>query len=449
MEETFSIIQNCNIFLSKINDVPGDDILRNRLKGEVTFLRAYGYFKLIRDYGEVPIITEPFDLNSNFDKSRSSYEDCVAFIANELDLAANLLPLNQSADNFGRVTKAAALSIKSRLLLYAASPLWNPSGNIEKWQKAADAAKAVIDLNSNQLYTGNYSDILTTLNSEIILAHLTNKQYQWDAFIGVEMFLSPSGFHGWGSWVPSQNLIDAFGTSEGKYISDPTSGYDPQQPYVNRDPRFYSNIVFDGRPYSRPAYFPDRYAVGSTNEAEFYEGGLDSPQGWDTWNNSETRYTFRKYCDTTYNYNTELQNNKFWVISRLSEIYLNYAESQFYLGNEDITLHYLNLIRERAGIQIPLAGLTGIELKNRIQNERQIELCFEGHRYYDVRRWKIAEVTENKPLMGVVITKNTDGTKTYNYKKVQDRIFKPQHYLLPIPRNEINRTNLDQNPGYN
>lgn len=447
---TYSIIQNCNIFLSKIDNVPGDQSWRNRLKGEVTYLRAYAYFKLIRDYGGVPLIKKPFDLNSNFEMPRNTYDECSSFIANELDNAAGMLPLQQSSANFGRATKAAALALKSTVLLYAASPQWNPANDQARWTKASDAAKAVIDLDASHLYTGNYADIFTTHNSELIMVRPTNKQYMWSAFQGAEMFLSPSGFHGWASFAPSQNLVDAFGTADGKDIADPVSGYDPQHPYINRDPRFSADIVFDGRPYGQPAFFQDRYGVGSSNAAEFFEGGLDSPQGWDKWNNSVTRYTFRKYCDTTYNFNAETQTNKFWVISRLAEIYLNYAEAQFYLGNTGTAIQYLNLIRRRAGINNPLpATLSGTALENKIRNERQVELCLEGHRYYDVRRWKIADVTENKPLMGVVITKNANGTKTYAYVRVQTRVFKPQHYLLPIPTSEINRTKLVQNPGYN
>jgi hypothetical protein len=449
---TYKYIQDCNLFLSKIDNVPGDADKRNQLKGEVTFLRAYAYFKLIRDYGGVPIITKPFDLNSDFTATRSSFDDCVSFVCNELDAAANLLPLNYGTSdaNYGRATKAAAMAIKSRVLLYDASPLWNPTNDLAKWQKASDAAKAVIDLNLFHLYNGNYADIFTTMNSELILVRGINKKNMWSAFEGVEMFLSPSGFHGWASFAPSQNLVDAFGTADGKDITDPTSGYDPQHPYVNRDPRFYADIVFDGRPYGRPEFFQDRYDAGHTNAAEFYEGGLDSPQGWDTWNNSVTRYTFRKYCDTTYNYNVETQTNKFWIISRLAEIYLNYAEAQFHLGNNATAIQYLDMLRQRAGISVPLPNtLSGDDLEKKIQNEREVELCLEGHRYYDVRRWKIADETENKPLMGVIITKKNDGTKTYTYTKVQTRVFHQRNYLLPIPREEMLRTNLTQNPGYN
>ena len=448
--DTYSLIQNCNIFLSEIDNVPGDSSLRNRLKGEGTFLRAYAYFSLISDYGGVPLITKPFGLNDNFSVARTSYDSCVDFISSELDKAAALLPLTQS--DFGRATSAAALAIKSRVLLYAASPQWNPSNDITKWQKASDAALAVINLNAGfQLYNGNYADILTTNNSEIILSRLSSAQPQWNAFNSCETFLSPSGFGGWSSWVPSQTLIDAFGTADGKDITDPTSGYDPQNPYVNRDPRFNADILYDGRPFGQPAFCQNRYIAGHSNVVEYFEGGLDSPEGWAVGSNSLTRYSFRKYQDTTYDHNANVDDNNTWVISRLAEIYLNYAEAQFYLGNNATALQYLNLIRQRAGITTTLPTLAGTALENKIRNERQIELCLEGHRYYDVRRWKIAEVTDNKPLMGVIITNNSNGTKTYDYTNlVQTRLFLSRMYLLPIPRTEMNRAPLlVQNPGYN
>lgn len=450
--ETYKRIQDCNLFLSKIDGVPGDDAWRQRLKGEVTYLRAYAYFKLVSDYGGVPLVKTPFDLNSKFEVSRSSYDDCSDFIAAQCDSAAALLPVsyNTGDANYGRATKAAALALKSRALLYAASPQWNPGNDQSKWQKASDAAKAVLDLNAFQLYTGNYADLFTTGNSELIMVREMNKQYQWSAFQGAGMFLSPCGYHGWSSFAPSQNLVDAFGMADGKDISDAASGYDPQNPYLNRDPRFYNDIIFDGRPYGRPEFFKDRYNAGHSNVAEMYEGGLDSQQGWDTWNASLTRYSFRKYIDTTFNFNVGTQTNKFWIIARLSEIFLNYAEAQFMLGHEDVARQYLDSLRHRAGIATDLsASLSGPDLLKKIQNERQVELCLEGHRYYDVRRWKIADATENTPLGGVQIVKNPDGTRTYTYIKVQDRVFYPQNYLLPIPREEIRRTGLTQNPGYN
>jgi hypothetical protein len=279
---------------------------------------------------------------------------------------------------------------------------------------------------------------------------LSNKQYNWDAFNGIEMMCYPSGFHGWAAFAPTQNLVDAFGTADGKYLSDAGSGYNPQQPYVNRDPRFYANIVYDGRSLGNAAYVA--YRKSSTNPTgtltEFYEGGLDSPQGIDTWNNSETRYTFRKYMDTTFDFNISTQTNKFWILSRLSEMYLNYAEASFYLGQEETARQWLNKVRNRAGITTGLTE-TGAALEKRIRNERQVELCFEGHRYYDVRRWKIAEVTQSQPAGQVIITRAANGTKSYLYKDLEQRIFKPGNYLLPIPKTEIERTGLPQNPGYN
>jgi len=449
---TFSTIQNCNIFLSKIDQVPGDTAVRNQLKGEVSFLRAYAYFKLVRDYGGVPLMSKPFDLTSNFDVPRSSFDECVNFISAQCNISASMLPATYAPgdDNWGRATKTAALALKSTALLYAASPQWNTANDLEKWTKAANAAKTVIDLNLNPLFTGAYNQLFVVPNNEIILARPTNKKFMWNAFQGVETFLSPNGFHGWGSYVPSQQMVDAFNTKDGKLITDPTSGYNPQNPYANRDPRFYENVIYDGRRYGRPEFCQDRYAAGHTNEVEFYTDGLDSNTGWDNWNNSVTRYCWRKYVDSTYNFNAETQTNKFWIISRMSEMYLNYAEAEFYLGNEAVAKQYLNLIRQRPSVNLPPlpASLTGTDLLKRIQNERQVELCLEGHRYYDVRRWKIADVTENAGCYRVRITKKTDNTKTYEFFKFQDRAFKPQHYILPIPAAEIRRTKLMQNPGY-
>ncbi len=442
--KNYSQVQNANIFLSRIDNVPGDDAYRDRIKGEVTFLRAYAYFQLISDYGGVPLIKTPFDLNSEFKIARSSFDECVKFISEELDKAATLLG-NTNAQR-GRASAALALAIKSRLLLYAASPLWNPANDQAKWTAASNAAKAVIDLPGFNLYTGDYATLFTTANSELIGVHLSGYRGEWDPFTGLEMMCFPNGYHGWAAFAPTQNLVDAFGTADGKYITDPTSGYNPQNPYANRDARFYADIIFDGRPTGNPAYFSDR----TTTQAQFYEGGYDSDQGYDVWNNSLTRYAFRKYMDTTFNFNTVTQTNKFWILARLGEIYLNYAEAEFYLGHEGTTRTYLDKIRQRAGIATPLSE-TGAALEERLRNERQVELAFEGHRYYDVRRWKIAEVTDNKPVRQVVITRNAgSGVKTYTYQDIEPRSFdKTKHYLMPIPRSEINRTSLQQNPGYN
>ncbi|MDF2189016.1 RagB/SusD family nutrient uptake outer membrane protein [Paraflavitalea sp. CAU 1676] len=448
--KNYSHIQNANIFLSKIDAIPGDEAFRKRLKGEVTFLRAYAYFQLVSDYGGVPLIKTPFELNSDFKVPRSSFEETVKFIVSELDLAAGLLTATGGGTATGRITGPLALAIKSRMLLYAASPQWNPTNDQAKWAAASAAAKAVLDLNKFSLYSGNYADIFTTFNPELIGVRLSNKQYNWSAFAGVEMMNYPSGYHGWAAFAPTQNLVDAFGTANGKYISDAASGYDPQRPYQNRDARFYANIVFDGRSLGNPAYVDWRKSSNNPDGtlAEFFEGGLDSPQGIDTWNNSETRYTFRKYMDTTYDFNATTQTNKFWILSRLSEIYLNYAEAEFYLGHEATARQYLNLLRNRAGIGVGLTE-SGTDLEKRIRNERQVELCFEGHRYYDVRRWKVADVTQNLPIGQVIITRAQNGTKTYQYKDLEQRYFKPGNYLLPIPRTEIERTGLPQNPGYN
>ncbi|MDH7460683.1 RagB/SusD family nutrient uptake outer membrane protein [Chitinophagaceae bacterium 26-R-25] len=452
----FYNIQNCNTFLSKIDAVPGDSSVRNRLKGEVLYLRAFAYYMLVRDYGGVPLFSKPFDLNSNFKATRASFDECVNFIVADCDAAASLLPVNYASSDakYGKATKGASMALKSTILLYAASPFWNDNKDATKWQKAADAAKAVIDLGAYQLYSATpYCQLFVKPNPELIMVTLKSAKYSnsYTDFTGIETFLAPNGFHGWSSFAPSQQLVDAFNTADGKLITDATSGYNNQNPYANRDPRFYNDILFDGRPFGNSAYCQDRYSAGGTSACQFYEGGLDSKTGFDNWNYSLTRYSFRKYQDTTFNFNTGLgATNHFWVISRLSEIYLNYAEAQYNLGNNAEAIKYLNLVRQRPGVNLPAldGSLSGTELFARIQNERQVELCLEGHRYYDVRRWKIAESTQNAGCRGVTITLNGN-VKSYSYGVIQTRAFNsPANYLLPIPRAEIQRTSLQQNPGY-
>ncbi|CAL1518775.1 RagB/SusD family nutrient uptake outer membrane protein [Chitinophaga sp. MM2321] len=450
-KNTYSQIQKQNIFIGRIGEVPGDATDINLLKGQVHYLRAYSYFTLTRDYGGVPLITKQVKLDDNFDIPRASFEECLDFMIAELDEAATLLSAGYTAEeDKGRITAAAALALKSRILLYAASPLWNPTNDLAKWEKASKAAKAVIDLPGYHLIQSNespYPQIFSTnFNAEIIFSRANNQDYGYHIF---DTWLSPNSYHGWAVHVPTQNLVDAFNMANGKMIDEAGSGYNPQDPYAGRDPRFYADIVYDGRGYRRSGDLEYRGASG--NVAEFFEGGLDSDAGLEEWNNSLTRYTFRKYCDTTFNMAAINQSNQPWIISRLAEIYLNYAEAEYHLGHQDVTREYINLVRARAGVTTIPVATKDAELLKRIYNERQVELCLEGHRYYDVRRWKIAEITENKPVRQVIITRLPDGSRKFVYQDLENRVFHaPQNYLLPIPLYELQRTtSLTQNPGYN
>lgn len=432
----YSFIRDCNVFFQNIGAVPGDAAMKKRLTGEMKFIRAWCYFNLISRYGGVPLVTKVYSLtDANVLSPRNSYQECMTFVIQELNDAAALLPDSYSGSDLGRVTSGAALTLKSRALLYAASPLNNVSNDNTKWQAAADAAKAVIDKGTYKLYSGaDYKQLfLEKFNSEVILCYGMNSTY-WDSMLDV--MIAPNGYHGWSVYAPSQNLVDDFEMKNGKMISDPASGYDPANPYQNRDPRFNAAILYNGTSFrGRPV--------------EYFKGGLDSPQSQvENWNASLTGYNWRKYADETHDM-AATGSNQNWIIFRLAEVYLNYAEAEYELGNMDLATTYLNLVRSRSSVNMPLVTASSTALRDAIRHEREIEFCFEGLRFYDVRRWKIANITDNKPLMAVNISKNPDGSFTYNYFALQQRKFIDANYLFPVPRYEIQKNNLlTQNPGY-
>ena len=380
--------------------------------------------------------------------TRDSYEDCISFIVTELDKAASLLPVKQEDKNFGRATKGAALALKSRMLLYAASPQWNSSGDTQKWKAAADAAKAVIDLTDNSGSLAyeldpSYKDLfLTSKSKEIIFMRLYSSEYghrfDWEN--------SPNGFTGWSATCPLQDMVDSYEMEDG---SMPTPDlYKTDEPWKGREPRFYHSILCDGQEFrGREIEF------WTTSDPEGVNG-VDTEYGPEGWNTSKTRYTIRKFMNEALTAAWVDKGTQPFIFSRLGEIYLNYAEAMFHLGDEATARKYVNLIRERAreGKDVlPDITSSGDELLKKIQHERKIELAFEEHRYYDVRRWKIAEQTENKVERRVHIVKDlATGKKTYSFVDVQERKFLPQHYLMPIPRSEIQKNPLlEQNPYYN
>lgn len=435
----YGCITQCNVFLSNVKKAEIDSAVKNRMVGEMKALRAFSYFRLISFFGGVPLITEPFTLEDNFDIPRSSYDECLNFIIKELDEATALLPLSYDAKDKGRVTKGAAMAIKARALLFAASPLNNPSNDLAKWQLASDAAKAVIDLNKYKLYPDYKKMFLATeaYNSEMIWVrpfnHIVDKET-----IGIELRFYPNGFNGYGQIEPLQNLVDQYETLNGKLPAEDPD-YDPQNPYVNRDPRFYATILYDGAPFK-----------GRTVET-FLPGGKDSKEGsLSPWNASETGYYPAKYIDESItNPNYLNASDPPWPFVRYAEILLNYAETEFHLGHEDVCREYINKVRSRPGVNMPPVTESGDALLKRLQNEDFIEFAFEAHRYFDVRRWEIAPDVLNVPAKGISITKDANGNKTYKVFTVEERHFSPKNYLVPIPQSEIDKdSKLEQNPGY-
>lgn len=437
----YAEIRNCNLFFSKIEEVPattGDaQAQKRRMKGEVFFLRAYAYADLLRHYGGVPLITKLYDLNDNtFAVKRNTYEEGVKFVLDDIDSAINILPASYtSSSDAGRATSIAARALKSRLLLYAASELNNPGHDAARWQAAETATLAAItaaEENGAKLYDGtDYKKIfLQKHNAEVLFDFNFSKL----GFGGIDIVCTPNSYGGWSVYTPSQDLVDSFLMKSGKRISDPTSGYDPTHPYDNRDPRFYADILYNG-------------AIFKGTPVEIFEGGKDSQQGPQGWNATNTGYHWRKYMDESIDVNKDASNQN-WIIFRLAELYLNYAEIEAALNKEDVARTYINKIRRRPSVLMPDISSGGEQLKRDIRLERQVELCFESHRMYDVRRWKIAEITENKPLRGVIVTK-TGNQFSYAYVVRQERSFKPELYHWPIARDEISKNPLlEQNPGY-
>jgi len=434
-------IRECNYALTHISQLTMSESGKNRLIAELKFIRAFRYQDLIRNYGGVVLLGDTVrNLSDNLTTGsifkRSSLQDCINYVVGQLDEASNGLPLtNSDSWKLGRATKGAALALKSRLLLYAASPLYN----VSSWQKAADAAKAVMDLNIYGMYP-NYSNLFLTPtgNNEIIFERL----YTFKArHVCLEISNGANGYNGWGGNLPLQNLVDAYEMSNGKPIDDPTSGYSDQNPYVNRDPRFYATVLYNGASYRN-----------STVET-FIPGGKDSKDGPSNWNTSKTGYYLKKFMDDTNPIDNpwDVAGRQPWIYFRYAEILLNYAEAQNEATGPDASVYSaIHLIRSRAGMPDYPAGLSQDQMRTRIRRERQVELAFEEHRFYDVRRWKIAETTENAPAYGIIINKSGS---TLNYAKkvaLDGRKFEVKHYWLPIPRAEILSSNnqLVQNPNY-
>ncbi|WP_149244128.1 RagB/SusD family nutrient uptake outer membrane protein [Dyadobacter sp. 32] len=441
---SYRSIREVNYALANLDKVPMSEGKKKMLKGELQFIRAFRYHDLIRNYGSVVLMGDKVteisdDLTSQDLFDRAEIKAGIEYVSAQLDEAASLLPASNDNNvwKLGRATKGAALALKSRILLYGASPLFNGA----TWQQAAAAAKAVMDLNKYNLYTGGYGSLFTTTdNSEIIFGRL----YAVGArHVCLEISNGPNSYNAWGGNVPLQNLVDDYEMMDGTKITDAVTSYDPQNPYKNRDPRFYSTILYNGASYRN-----------STIET-FTPGGKDSKDGPSNWNTSKTGYYLRKFMNDNLPIDNpwDVAGTQTWIYFRYAEILLNYAEAQNEATGPDASVYAaINAIRQRTGVNMPVipAGLTQAQMRDRIRNERRIELAFEEHRFYDVRRWKIAAEKENVPAYGIEIGKS--GT-AFTYKKKEaltGKSFAEKQYWLPIPRAEIQASNnkLKQNQGY-
>ncbi|NVN19067.1 RagB/SusD family nutrient uptake outer membrane protein [Muricauda sp. HICW] len=441
----YSYIRNANLFFEKIegSSIPAEEL--DIMEGEMRFLRAYNYFELFKYYGGVPLISETFELGQeSYEVTRGTIDETVDFILNDIDLAISLLP-SKSELPAGKASMEAAMALKGRLLLYAASPLYNANGDQEKWEVARDANKAVMDLTSVTLADfGNWESMfLGNTDEEVIF----RRQYtpKNDQGWGVNTWLFPNGKSGWSNTTPTQDLVDSFELVSGELPSE-SATYDPQDPYVDRDPRFYETIVYNTAPFQDATYDP---YVDKDDPSNSELAGIDSRVSPASPHNaSRTGYTFKKWAND--NLAWDAGNTGPYIFYRKTEAYLNYAEAQIELNNESEARNAINAIRNRAGM--PDISTSGQALLEDYRNERRVEFVLEDHRFFDIRRWMIGPETMGSPKMGVDVLKTGDATFEYDYDLTADSniFWDDKMYMLPIPFSEIQRSNnsLDQNPGY-
>lgn len=509
-------IRAANIALANLANPKFDNTggIADRMKGEMYFLRGYYHNQLLRYYGAIPIIKNAYTLNEgDFGIARNTYEECVNAIVSDLDSASILLKGKTLAA--GRATMGAAMALKARVLLYAASDLHdiptakakspviasfaNPellgyvSGDrTARWQRAKDAAKAVMDLNQYG-YKLNLTAPVTPLEGQQNYLNLSLSRNGGEAdgiFLKYYIRASfddwgswyprnnmPNGYHGWTSSEPTQQLVDAYEMMDGTKFDwkNPTHA---ATPYENRDPRFYMSILYDGAQWKPRT--PDAAGIDPAGQIQtgFYEvgtgggtttafAGLDTRNSTiENWNGTWTGYAIRKFMDPDPALvDMSIRQEVPSIQIRFTEVVLNYAEACMALGQDAEAKTWINRVRFRSGM--PAMTETGAALLARYQNERNVEMLFEDQRFYDVRRWMTAPTALGKQAQIMVITgrlKPGRTVTTYKYNKdnytysysVQDlgtgkenRRWDDKLYFLPISRDERNRNSkLIQNPGY-
>lgn len=477
-------IRQTNIFLQNIDETDFDQALKDRMKGEAHFLRAYFYHNLMRAYGGVPLITQVYGLSDDYQVARNSFAETVDFIVADAEAAAALLPDSHGGDDVGRPTEGAALALKSRVLTYAASDLYHRAGATAEtgyssadrtamWREAKNAAQAVMDLNRYSLFrpnpatpeeaAENYQELfLQKTSSEAIMSRFFIVQRGDGYHPGLHN--GPNGYHNWGGNTPIQNLVDDYLMADGSEFSwsNPAHAADP---YANRDPRFYASILYDGAPWrDRPADVVelDPYGLIQTfRELELPDGttvgGLDTRDGpIEDWNGAYSGYYIKKFIDPTVNHQFVKQEIP-WIFFRYTEVLLNYVEASIELGELNDAVTVLNQIRRRAGMPEVSAALGQDALREVYQRERRIEMVFEEQRFFDVRRWMIAPQEMNDDAGGINIfleganrvDRETWTNFRYEPRIIQERTWDDKMYFVPIHRDEINRNDmLVQNPGY-
>jgi hypothetical protein len=468
-------IRQASLFMQKAVDAPISTDRKKRLLAEARYLRAFFYTGLIRFYGAVQIMpNEPLSAEDPLISKRNTYKECIDYVVAELDAVATQLPsaISQDGSEYGHATKGAALALKARVLLTAASPLFNGNSfsnnatllpyitysatyNAALWQKAADALKAVIDLPDYALVEDNVTRpghgfwkmfVKGRRNSEYIIPFIVANGTSLE---GARFPRSRVGADG-GYSNPTENAVGYFGMNNGMAITEAGSGYDPNHPYNNRDPRFNYSIIYNQAPIwksgSGTTLVPvDIFFNKATNSLS-----QDGIQAYFT----KTGYYSRKMAnDST---GTSASITRALPVIRLAEMYMGYAEALNETGQTELAVTWLSKVRKRAGIDAGAngrygvaVGITQADLRKTIQADDVAEFFQEGHFWYDTRRWKTAELTESKNMMGNYISKELDGTFTYKPINALTVNWLSRSYLAPIPQTEIDKAaTLLQNPGW-
>lgn len=454
-------IRKSNEFVTNIGVVPvlakyNGYSMKYVWKSEARFLRALFYFELVKRYGGVPLLGDKvYSISDNVNFSRNSFSDCINYITSECDAIKDSLlvtPFQDPNADSHRATKGSAMALKARVLLYAASPLFNGNNidaanpltgytdfSADRWAQAAAAAKAVMDLGTYSLLP-NFKDVFLIQNNPEILF-----MRQGSNTNNIEITNGPVGFTtagGKGQTSPTAELVDSYPMASGLAITDANSNYDSNNPYANRDPRLAYTVLYNG-------------AQWLNTQLQTYEGGQSKPNS--TLQQTKTSYYMRKFMGNFENTDNYSSHSADWLVMRYSDIILSYAEAQNEVaGATQDVYNAVISIRQRAGITAGnnntyglASGMTKDQMRTIIQNERRSEFAFEESRYFDIRRWKIAETVMNKSLTGVTVVKAGTG---FNYNQVNvltAKFFVPKMYLYPIPYDEVLKNqNMKQNPGW-
>lgn len=461
-------IRKANILLEKIDEVPADQSYKDQVRGEALFIRALNYFDMFTFYGGVPLVDKRFEIGENYKVSRSSIEETVNFIVKDCNDAAALLPDIYPTSYYGRVTKGAALILKAKTLLYAASPQFNTGtpyldlpghndlicyGNFDnnRWQLAADAAKAVIDwapsgsiaLVTSEGVSKNYKAVWEKPNnSECILSYnftgtVAKSSTPW------KDLLPPSIYTGQAGITIPFNFIKFYRKSDGKSQTwDPLGGNDLNQKYAELEPRFHQTFAYNGSRWN--VEFP----IMECWEADPANGIV---AGRDIKSNYGGVWMHKLIPEALTN-NTPC--TPFWAVFRLAEAYLYYAEAlNEAQGPVPAVYAAINTIRNRSGLPNLSTGLTKEQFRDEVRLEWTIEMAYDNHRLWNVRRWLIADTegVMKGDMYGIKIYK-IPGTTPQKFRYVpyvfESRSFNRNLYLNPFPRTEVDKEYLIQNPGW-